>query len=225
MLSIAHRGASAYYPENTLAAFRSAIEMGADGIELDVHQCKSGELVVIHDDTVNRTTDGKGKVAQMTFAQLQQLTIKGGEHIPTLDEVINAVGKKAYFFIEIKYANAALKTAGMIMDYVAKGWSHERLILISFQHQALLEALQAFSSLVIGASFDKLTQSSVLKAKNMGAQYMLPRYTKLNKSYLAQAREQGLKVVAWTANRAASIAHLRDLGVDGIISNYPDRVR
>lgn len=102
MLRIAHRGASGYAPENTLAAFKKALEFDIDVIELDVHLTKDNHLVVIHDKTVNRTTDGKGKVADKTLAELQKLDAGNGEKIPTLQEVLDLVNRKALVSIEIK---------------------------------------------------------------------------------------------------------------------------
>src|SRR6185369_17228462 len=98
---IGHRGASGYLPENSISSFRKAIELKADGIELDVHLCKSGEPVVIHDETVDRTTNGKGTVATLTLSQLRSLEIAPGETIPTLEEVLQKLGNDIHYFIEI----------------------------------------------------------------------------------------------------------------------------
>ncbi len=224
MLKIAHRGASAYAPENTLTSFMRGIEMGADGIELDVHRCKSGELVVIHDDTVDRTANGKGIVAELTLGELQALTIADSEHIPTLAEVFETLGKEIYYFVEIKHADAALLAAELMQAYQMRGWPAEQLILISFKHAALRHAKEIFPALTIGASFEKLTDASIAQAKTLGASAILPHHQSYTEKYVQHAHIAGLKIIPWTVNDAKDIARLQGLNVDGIISDYPDRL-
>jgi len=224
MLKIAHRGASAYAPENTLTAFRKAIEMGADGIELDVHLCKSGELVVIHDNTVDRTTNGKGLVADMTLAQLKTLQIAGGETIPTLEEVLDVLGPEPYCFIEIKHAQTILSVAELVQKYLAKGWSAQRLYLISFHHDALKVAGAAFPSLTLGVSVEKLSLQAIEQAQTFAARAILPEYHSLTSLMIKEMRRSGLKLFTWTVNEAADIERVRKVGVDGIMSDYPDRL-
>jgi glycerophosphoryl diester phosphodiesterase len=163
MLKLGHRGASAAAPENTLGAFRMALAMGADGVELDVHRCKSGELVVIHDETVDRTTDGSGRVAGMTLGDVQALRVAKEEYIPTLEEVFAALAG-AYCFVEVKQADAALPAAALICREVANGWPAGRLWLISFRHESLAAALAAYPDLLIGMSYEKLDASSIAHA-------------------------------------------------------------
>jgi len=224
MLKIGHRGASAYLPENTLSSFKRAMSLGADGIELDVHRCQSGELVVIHDDTIDRTTNGKGPVSEMTLTALRELTVTGDEKILTLEEVLEALGREAYYFIEIKHADAALDAAEIIKAFIAKGWPAEKLILISFQHQALAQAKEAVPVLTIGASFDQVTEHSASQAKDLGATFMLPNHRCFTLFHVKQAHKAGLKVIPWTVNDSNDIARLQAMNVDGIISDYPDRL-
>jgi glycerophosphoryl diester phosphodiesterase len=218
MLKIGHRGASAYAPENTLAAFRKALELGADGIELDVHRCASGEPVVIHDDTVDRTTSGHGSVVQMTLTQLQALGI------PTLEEVMQVLGKEAYYFIEIKATSAALPVAAVVERFIKQGFAKERLMMISFLHVALKEVRKDFPALAVGASFERLDAQSVSETVRLSAQAILPQYSALTREHIRQAHDAGLKVITWTVNDSADIARLMVMGVDGIISDYPDRL-
>ncbi len=133
-LVLGHRGYSAKYPENTLLAFRKAIEAGADGIELDVWLTKDGEVVVIHDGTVDRTSNGSGKVKDMTLEELKALDFGGGERIPTLEEVFEAVPEDAIVNVEIKDADAVEKTAEIV-----GGNNPERVIVSSFLIDALRE--------------------------------------------------------------------------------------
>src|SRR3989344_1240689 len=138
MIKVGHRGAMGYEPENTLLSFKKAIEVGADMIELDVHICKSGEVVVIHDDTVDRTTNGTGKVKEKTLTELKSLEGVKNQRIPTLTEVLDFADKKIKFDIEIKGKKAAKPVCAIIDRYVEeKGWSYEDFIVSSFNHAEL----------------------------------------------------------------------------------------
>jgi len=223
MLKVGHRGACGTTPENTLTAFKKAIALGADGVELDVHLCKSGELIVIHDDTVDRTTNGHGAVAELTLAEIRVLRIEGGEHVPTLEEALDVI-TGAYCFIEIKHPGAALAVARLIAHRVKQGWPMDRLWLISFHHGALTDALKAFPSLYTGASFEKLTVTSAQQAHDLGARAIMPHHGPLTHERIDQAQALGLKVICWTVNEPSDITRLQRLGVDGIMSDYPERL-
>lgn len=223
MLRLGHRGASAIAPENTLAAFRQALAMGAHGVELDVHLCKSGEPVVIHDDTVDRTTDGSGLVAHMTLRELRALRLGGSEHIATLEEVL-AVLAEAYCLVEIKHGDAALPAAELILHHAKKTRHDDRLWLISFKHEALVRALAVFPRLNIGMSYKKLEPSSIKQAHTAHARAVIPHHTSINAATVKEAHSRGLKIIGWTANESSEIARLKALGVDGIISDHPDRL-
>ncbi len=218
MLKIGHRGAPRRATENTITSFRLALKMGADGIELDIHQCKSGELVVFHDVGMDRLTQGKGLVRDLTLAQMRAFPLTGGGVIPTLEEVLEALGKDIYYFIELKPAEAAVPAVKCIEDYGARGWKH--LFLISFQH----EALKLAPALAAGASFDELAEGDVESAKAMGACMVLPAHAPLTRAQVEVAHRLGLQVVVWTVNEPADIARMKAIGVDGIISDYPERL-
>ncbi len=223
-LKIGHRGASGHLPENTISSFNKALKLGAEAIELDVHLCKSGEPVVIHDDTVDRTTNGKGLVAELTLAQLKALTISGDEHIPTLQEALETIGSNIIYFIEVKHADAALPVAKLIAEYINKGWKAENLYLISFDHEALKTVHREFPDVFIGASFKRLFDNSVLEAKIWGARAIVPNYKLLTSEFINKAVKLDLKIFTWTVNDPEDIARLHSMGIDGIISDYPDRL-
>lgn len=225
MLKIGHRGAPPVMPENTISSFRKAIALGADGIELDVHLCKSSEPVVIHDDTVERTTDGKGKVSDFTLAELRELHIARGEHIPTLKEVLEALGDDIYCFVEVKTVDAALPTAELISSYVKKGWQGEKLYLVSFKLTALQAAIKEFPQLRIGASFEEqFEHDDIIKAKKLGAHTILPDHCLLTPQHVETAHELGMKVFTWTVNEPSNIRRASAMQVDGIITDYLDRL-
>jgi glycerophosphoryl diester phosphodiesterase len=218
VLKIGHRGAPHRATENTIDSFRAAIALGADGIELDVHRCKSGELVVFHDVGMDRLTTGQGMVRDLTLAQMRDFPMHGGGTIPVLEDVLEALGKEIYYFIELKPADAVLPAVKLIENYGACGWKH--LILISFQH----EALKLAPSVAIGATFENLAEGDMEKAKAMGSHMVLPSHAGLTKTQVESAHKMGLQVVSWTVNEPADIARMKAIGVDGIISDYPDRL-
>jgi glycerophosphoryl diester phosphodiesterase len=226
MLKIGHRGASAYAPENTLIAFQKALEMGADGIELDVRVCKSGELVVFHDYAMDRLKPEAYFVRDLTLHEMRSFPRPGGERIPTLPEVLEALGPEVWYFVDIKHADGALPAADVMQQYARKGWRNERLCFLSEDHLGIAPVLEAFPSLTVAAPFVKLTDSSVQEAKALGARFIVPDYLTFEKKHVEQAHALGIKIVAWTAykDEPEHINALRSLGVDGIMSNYPDRL-
>ncbi len=226
MLKIGHRGAPAYALENTLTAFRKALEMGADGVELDVHLCKSGELVVFHDDGMDRLTPETHLIRDLTLSELRTFPLPGGESIPTLPEVLEALGPETWYFVEIKHAAAAPPVTDVLQHYTQKGWRNERLCFLASDHKTISSGLEAFPSLTVAVSFTKLTNSSAQEAKALGAHFIVPDYLTFGKEHVEQAHALGLKIIAWTAykDEAEHIDELVALGVDGIISNYPDRL-
>jgi glycerophosphoryl diester phosphodiesterase len=161
ILKIGHRGAKAHAAENTLASFQKALDMGVDGIELDVHVCGTGELVVIHDFTVDRTTNGTGEVHKLSLAELKHLKVEGEHSIPTLDEVIELVGKKCLLNIEMKGRHTAMPLSDLLATYVnTKGYSYEDFIISSFQREELMIMSEVNPDVRLGI----LTQASVTQA-------------------------------------------------------------
>lgn len=225
ILNIAHRGASAAFPENTLLAFKQALKLSANGIECDVHLCKSGEPVVIHDTTLERTTNGKGRVAAHTLAQLKKLDAGKGETIPTLKETIETINGRAVLFIEIKDKACAAPVARIVAHY-AKQFGYEKLPVISFSVPTLLAVQKENPHILLGATppQDRITAAFAKRAHDAGFYSVNPCIDRLTGSFVQHAHKLDLKVFCWTANTLAKIAKAKKLGVDGIISDYPDRV-
>ncbi len=137
-LKIGHRGAKAHVAENTIASIKKALELGVDGIEIDVHKCASGELVVFHDFTLDKMTNGSGEVAQHTLEQLKSLKVNYQFEIPTLEEVLHTIDKKCMINIELKGRDTALAVCKIITYYIEiYNWQLEHFIISSFQHQEL----------------------------------------------------------------------------------------
>ena len=233
-LNIAHRGANAYAPGNTLAAFRLALEMGADGFELDVMLSADGHLVVIHDDTVDRTTDGSGPVQQKTLAELKALDAGArfdarfaGERIPTLQEVFDLVaGNRAFVNVEIK--TDSLRGDGLeekLAALIRRYGLGERLLISSFNPFALWRIRRLAPSLLV----------AVLYAENLRVYLrdrwfaFLSRPDALNPSFRMATQEhvrwvksRGYRLYVWTVDEESEMRRLIALGVDGIITNKPD---
>lgn len=224
MLKIGHRGAKGHVPENTLASFRKALDMGMDAVELDVHVCATGELVVIHDFTVDRTTSGSGEVHKMTLAELKHLVVEGRYDIPTLAEVMTLCKDKCRVNIEMKGRHTALPVSEFVDRLVKGGWSYEDIIVSSFQREELQIMSETNSSIHLGI----LTQASVTQAwewaEEFKAKALHPHFSLLTESNVKKARQAGYKVYTWTVNEPEDIVRVKAYGVDGIITDYPERL-
>lgn len=224
MLKIGHRGACGYAPENTLASFKKALALKVDMIEFDVHVCKTGEIVIIHDDTLERTTNGKGLVKEKTFAELRMLDAGQGEKIPALTEVLNLIDKKVAVNIELKGPQTAKPVAETIKEYIKKGWKKEYFIISSFNLKELAEFHQFFSDIKIAALIESEPADLENFIKKRGYAAINPGLEFVSQEFINQAHKLGLKVFVWTVNEKEEIEQMRKWGADGIFSNYPDRV-
>jgi glycerophosphoryl diester phosphodiesterase len=228
----AHRGASAYAPENTLAAFELAVLQGADAIELDAKLTADGEVVVIHDQTVNRTTGAKGRVAELTLAELRQLDAGShfdiafhGEPIPTLDEVFEAVGRKLYINVELtNYASVTDLLAEKAADLVRKHHLENRVLFSSFNPLALWRAKRRLPR-VPGGLLTEQGRKGALARSPLG--YLLgyaalhPHLSDLTPGLVERMHQRGCRVHVWTVNRSDDMQRLFSWGVDGIFTDDP----
>lgn len=225
MLTIGHRGAKGHVTENTLASFAKAIELGVEGIELDVHVCASGELVVFHDVTLDRLTNGTGELTKFILTELKALEVVGGHTIPTLDEVLDLVDRQCFVNIEMKGRHTAQSVSETIEKYIAgRGWNYTDFIVSSFQY----EELKTMSTLNPNIPLGVLTEASVHQAWEwadaFNAMALHPHFTLLTESNVTKAHQAGYKIYTWTVNEPADIARMKALGVDGIITDFPDRI-
>lgn len=214
---IAHRGASAYEPENTVRSFRRAIEMKAEMIEFDVRQSLDGKLVVIHDGKVDRTTDGKGPVSGKSLAELKELDAGGGERIPTIEEVIEAGLGNTRFVIELKEDGIESKVIKTIRDYRIE----DDVFIVSFKPERLrlvkeLEPAMR-TGLILFASIDP-----VAAAVKCGADAVAPFRWFVTKRLVEKAKSRGLHVFTWTVDETLRARDLKAIGVTGIVTNRPD---
>lgn len=222
---IAHRGVSAHAPENTMAAFQLALDMGADGIELDAMLSKEGEIVVIHDDRVDRTTNGTGAVRDLTLAELQSLDAGGGERIPSLKQVLNRFSGQFLINIELKnyasiFDNLPLKVADLIKAYE----DVQSIIISSFNPFNLPRFHRRCPEIPLGLLTDKN------KAKHwlwrlFKFDALHPHYSDVDATLVSALHARGRQVNVWTVDDPAEIIRLVGLGVDSIITNDPQRTR
>lgn len=225
VMRIGHRGAMGYEPENTLKSFKKALKLNVDIIELDVHVCKSGELVVIHDEKVDRTTNGKGYVAEKTLKELRNLDAGSGEKIPTLVEVLNLIKKKAKINIELKGPKTAKPVYEVIEDFTKnKRCIYNDFIISSFYPSELKEFQKLNPKIKIGILIEKNPAPFIELAATSGADSINISMKFTNQELIKSAHNLGLKVYVWTVNSPKDIKRMKDMGVDAIFSNFPDRL-
>ncbi len=224
LLCFAHRGASGHEPENTLRALRKALDLGAPWIEVDVHTV-GGEILVIHDDHLERTTNGTGVLADHDLAYLRSLDAGKGEKIPLLDEVLDLIAGRAGLNIELKGRGTAEPVAALLSRRLGEpAWGSERLLISSFD----LRELVRFQKLLPDARIDLLVARTIQPyhriAAKMGAYSLHVGSAGVDDRFVAEAHARGLMVFVFTVNDSADLARMRDLGVDGVFTDYPELV-
>jgi glycerophosphoryl diester phosphodiesterase len=235
--NIAHRGASAYAPENTIAAFDKAVEMKADYIEIDVQRSKDGKLVVIHDTTVDRTTDGSGKVGNLTFKELRNLDAGSwkskqfaGAQIPTFDEILDRYHGKIGILIELKapelYPGIEENIAGKLKERNLDKPQNEKIIVQSFNHNSMKKMNELLPKVPIGVltSSSADTTEQALQEFSTYADYFNPSYGIVTPDLVNQVHSLGMKIGSWTVRSQEAANFLLNVGVDAIITDYPDYV-
>lgn len=225
MLKIGHRGAAGYEPENTLKSFQKALELNADGIELDVHLSADGHIVVIHDETIDRTTNGKGFVNTLSLSELKSFLIDGKLEIPTLIEVFDLIDKKCPINIELKGANTSGKVVALIEEYISdKNWNYEHFIVSSFDWNYLEEVHHLNSNIAIGVLTEEDLDKAMAFAESIKAHAINPDFQLLTLKNTKKIQEQGFQVLPWTVNTKEDIQKIKSFNVDGIISDFPDKL-
>ena len=225
MLKIGHRGAKGYEPENTLVSFQKALDMQVDGIELDVHLSADGEIIVIHDETIDRTTNGNGFVNALSLHELKTFRIDGKHEIPTLKEVFDLVNQDCFINIELKSYEATDKVVSLIEKYVAKkGWRYDRFLVSSFDWNALQQVAFLNDKIPIGVLTETDLDLALAFAKFIQAKSIHPNFHLLTKENTAKMQEKGLQVLPWTINEVEDIQKIKTFNVNGIITDFPNRI-
>lgn len=225
---IAHRGGRVWAPENTLAAFRRSVELGVDGIELDVQRCASGELVVFHDEDLSRTTNGAGLIRDCSFDELRRLSAGmwfdesfADERVPLLSEVLELLQGKIELNIELK--NSPIEYPDMDDDLleVIRDYSTETLIISSFDHKLMRKLHEKAPHLKIALLGAAVFLDLKETATAVGATYFHPAFDCLRPDIVEEAHNAGLKVNVWTCNSQQEWRECLRMGVNGIVSDDP----
>jgi glycerophosphoryl diester phosphodiesterase len=225
MLIFAHRGASAIEPENTLLAIQSAIDMNADGIEIDIFEVDN-RLVVIHDRRLERTTSGSGLIFQQSFESIRQLDAGKGQRVPTLDEVLAIIPEHCLLNIELK----AVNTVALVLESIDKaiascGIKAKQLLISSFNHLQLQQISQQRPDLAIGALTASIPLGYAEFASQLNAYSVNMSIYAVTKPFIEDAHQRGLKVFVYTVDELEDIKMLSTLAVDGIFANNPKKAK
>ncbi|AXO81260.1 glycerophosphodiester phosphodiesterase [Olleya aquimaris] len=224
-LKIGHRGAKGHVTENTLQSIQKAMDFNVDGIEIDVHVCKTGELVVFHDFTLDRLTNGTGEIGKKTLSQLQNLQVEDQYTIPTLREVLQLIDNKLLINIELKGEGTAIPTCNIIQELINdKKWSLDNILVSSFQQNELVDVFNYDSNIPLGVLTKASVNQAIVFAKTINAKAIHPSFSLLSKNNVQKAKEEGLLVNAWTVNTKQAIKRIKSYQVDAIISDFPDRL-
>lgn len=225
MLKIGHRGARGHIAENTLESIQKAIRLGADMIEVDVHRCKSGELVVFHDFTLDRMTNGSGEIIEHTLDQLKMIRVETLYEIPLLTQVLDLIQGKCAINIELKGSNTAAGTCEIIRYYLEeKNWNYSDFIVSSFQKNELFQVLETNKNIPIGVLSKASMIEAITLAKQLNAFAVHASLGIVARGNIKKAQREGFKVIVWTVDEREAIDRMKKMGVDGIISDFPDRL-
>jgi len=225
-LVIGHRGAMGHETENSLASIQKALDLGVDMIEIDVFKISSSEIVVFHDDTVDRLTNGPGKIEEYNIFDLNQLILDGGHKIPMLQDVLKLIDNKVALNIELKGANTSDRV-NFIMDYYIKekNWSPENFIISSFNWEELKAMRKINKDVAIAVLTEENPIDAIAIAKELNAVAINPYFKNLNLEVANEIRDAGFKIYTWTVNEPEDINAMKRIGVDGIITNFPERIQ
>jgi len=223
---IAHQGASVHAPENTMAAFQLAMDLQADGIELDVMLTKDGQVVVIHDDTVDRTTDGTGRVRDMTLAELQKLDAGNGEKIPTLQNVLDAFGGQYLINIELKnYSSPFDSLPVVVAEILNKTVNLGDAVMISTFNPFNLSRFRRRCPKVKMGLLTTPTKAKLWLWRLFKYDALHPYYEDVDQTLVAAVRERQQEINVWTVDDPEAIRRMAALGVDSVITNDPQAAR
>lgn len=224
MFAIGHRGAAGHEPENTLRSVLRALRLHVDWIEVDV-QAVDGELIIFHDDTLDRTTNGSGAIAEQSFTTLRSLDAGAGEKIPTLIEVLDLIGARTGLNIELKGSGIVDAVTAVVSDYQAllPSW-RGRILLSSFDEPQTRVLAARKGDYQLGILFEGDAEAALARARDFEAFSIHPSMEQVNRELVTEAHAAGIKVLVYTVNEPEDIAAMQALCVDGVFSDYPDRV-
>lgn len=224
-LVIGHRGAMGHETENTIASIKKAMELGVDMIEIDVFNVKSGETVVFHDETLDRLTNAGGRIEDWSYFELNKVVVEGGHKIPLLQHVLRTINGKTKLNIELKGAGTTNRVNFIMNVYIEKfGWKTEDFLISSFRWDELREMRKLNPDVAIAILTEDDPADAISIAKELNAVAINPDFNRLNQENNLKIKDAGFKVYPWTVNEPEDIEAMKRLGVDGIITNYPERI-
>ena len=223
---IGHRGAMGYELENTRASFEKAIELKADMIELDVFKCATGEIVVFHDETLERLSNSAANIEDLTLDEIQKIQLKNGETIPLLEEILQLINGRVPLNIELKGKETSAGTLELINKSVRTGnWNLDDFIISSFDWDELQAMRKLSKTIAIAVLTENNPIDAIAVAQKLQASAINPWYKKLSASDVSTIHSLGFKIYAYTVNKSSSIRKMKKLNIDGIFTNYPDIAR
>ena len=225
IIKFGHRGAWGYEPEHTLSSFKKALELNVDFIEMDVGICKTGEVVLFHDIMINRSTNSRGFLTDKTFNELRTLDAGKGQKIPTLEETLDLINRKTKVNIELKGEGSAKAVFKIINKYIIEcGWEDNDFLISSFNHPELLKFRKLNPKIKIGAIIAGIPLNYGEFAEKLNAYSVHISKEFINQTLVDDIHKRGIKAFVYTVNDPDFIDKIKSLGVDGIFSDYPDRL-
>lgn len=225
-LVIGHRGAMGHETENTLPSIQKAMDLGVDMIEIDVFKIKSGEIVVFHDDKLDRLTNAPGNIEDYYIFDLRKVIVDGGHKIPMLQDVLKLIDNKVALNIELKGAGTADRVNHIMNSYIEnRNWSAENFIISSFNWNELKEMRKYNPNVAIAVLTEEDPVDAIPVAKELNAVAINPYFKNLDLEKANEIRDAGFKIYTWTVNEPADIEAMKRISVDGIITNFPERVK
>jgi glycerophosphoryl diester phosphodiesterase len=223
LLCIGHRGAKGYKPENTLSSIYKALEMGVSYLEIDVHYV-DGHLMVFHNSRLERTTNGVGYLEQQSFSYLRSLDAGEGQQIPTIEEVCEVIRARACLNIELRGASTAAPVTEFVANLVESGWEKKSILVSSFNHREILEVKRRDQDIQTGALLNGLLIDDAKFAEALGAFSVHPSLEFIDQRFVDDAHARGLQVYVHTVNHPEDIHKMSQLDVDGVFTDFPERV-
>ena len=222
---VAHRGAMGYELENSIKSFQKALDLGVSMIELDVFVLPTGELVVFHDDQLDRLTNAKGAIESYSYKELkEQVRLNDGQSIPLLSEVLELCASKTKINIELKGSGTAIPVSHLLNTYFESGLlKPSEIVISSFKWEELEHMRSLNSNIPIGILTEDNPLNAIEIARNLNAISINPYYKSLTQEIIHKIHDAGFQVYTWTVNEVEDLQRLKDWGVDGVFCNYPDR--
>ncbi len=227
ILVVGHRGAMGHALENTIESVKKAIELNVDGIEIDVFKSKTGELVVYHDPFLSRLSNSNAFIEQISLDSIKKIKLLGGQSIPTLNEVIEIIPENIFLNIELKGENTAIETNKVIIEYINRSnFTPSSFIVSSFRWDELVEFRNINKDVPIAILVDSLYKIDIAikLAKEINAFAINPNNEFLTKEIVKNVQSFNIKVYPYTINDLSSIKRMKSMGVDAIITDFPERI-